>query len=32
MRLNPVPLVILLIAAIIGYAVYNFVFNNPFSN
>jgi hypothetical protein len=32
MRLSPVPIVIALILGIVGYAVYNFVFNNPFSN
>lgn len=31
MRLSPVPIVIALIVGIVGYAVYNFVFNNPFS-
>ena len=30
MRLNPVPIVVVLILGIVGYAVYNFVFNNPF--
>jgi hypothetical protein len=30
MRLNPVPIAIFLILMIVGYAVYNFVANNPF--
>ena len=31
MRLNPIPLVVILIIGIVGYAIYNFAFNNPFS-